>query len=260
MIVSGGVSVGPYDVVQARVRDDRPHRPLARRRPARQAVRVRARRGRRPPEPGAPVRAARQPGLGVRDVRAVRPAGDPAARRPPATSLRPVDRAVLEEPVTKSPGRRAYPARDRGPRALTAPRPATPRGRVRVRLAGRAGESRPLGARRRRRARRHPGAARTRRGRRGGRALVARPRLTRPNVPGLEPRPPTRTPDGSPPPGTIVASRRIHGPQRRAARRTPPPDPRRPARPAADGRRQRQADHGPPRRRRGGRSPCRRRR
>ena len=41
LIVSGGVSVGPYDVVKTAHRDDRPDRPVAGRGPARQAVRVR---------------------------------------------------------------------------------------------------------------------------------------------------------------------------------------------------------------------------
>ena len=71
------------------VRGVRHHRPVAGRGPARQAVRVRDRSraaattaGSGAPA-GAAVRTARQPGLDLRDVRAVRPAGTASAGRAP---------------------------------------------------------------------------------------------------------------------------------------------------------------------------------
>ena len=108
VVVSGGVSVGPYDVVRHGVRRRRAHQPVARRRPAGQAVRVRPRRRRRPGGtrcslfglPGNPVSSFVTFELFVRPV-IRRLAG-------PARLHRPVDRAVLEEAVTKSKGRRGY--------------------------------------------------------------------------------------------------------------------------------------------------------
>ncbi len=90
IIVSGGVSVGPYDVVRSAFAEFgaidlwrvavQPGKPFA------------FGTGRPPggddaPDPdgaaGAPVRAARQPRLDLRDIRAVRSAGAPSARRTP---------------------------------------------------------------------------------------------------------------------------------------------------------------------------------
>ena len=106
VIVSGGVSVGPYDVVRAAFEAVgqielwrvavQPGKPFA--------FGTARRRGRRP---GPPVRTAGQPGLELRDLRAVRPAGAPPAGRLPDL-LRPSEPGVLVEPVTKSRGRRAY--------------------------------------------------------------------------------------------------------------------------------------------------------
>ena len=100
---------------QARVREGRPDRPLAGRRPAR-ASRSRSARPTRP-DGGqrAAVRPAGQPGLELRDVRAVRPAGDPGARRPaaPTGCCGRSTAACCEEPVSKSPGRRGFLRVDR---------------------------------------------------------------------------------------------------------------------------------------------------
>ena len=65
-----------------RLRGRRLDRPVAGRRPTGQAVRVRdrARPGGGPPRPA--LRPARQPGVELRDVRAVRPTRDPARGRP----------------------------------------------------------------------------------------------------------------------------------------------------------------------------------
>ena len=83
LIVSGGVSVGPYDVVKTAIETHRPDRPLAGRGPARQAVRLR-RRDR--PGGGAPVLLFGLPGNPVSSAVTfelfVRPAIR-APRRPP---------------------------------------------------------------------------------------------------------------------------------------------------------------------------------
>ena len=80
VVVSGGVSVGPYDVVRLAFDAVGPHQPVAGRGPARQAVRLRA--GRDAATLAGPaVRTARQSRLVVRDVRAVRAAGDPPPGR-----------------------------------------------------------------------------------------------------------------------------------------------------------------------------------
>ena len=184
IIVAGGVSVGPYDVVEAAFEAVgeielwrvavQPGKPFAfgtagHRRPGGRSAAALA------------VRAAGQPGLELRDLRAVRPPGDPRAwPGRDATSSGRVDRAVLGETVPKSRGRRAF-------LRVTAERDAhgTPRrddrGRVRVQprgRAGRAGEPRAVGAGDGRRPRRHPRGGRPPPGRRRGRAVVARPGLT----------------------------------------------------------------------------------
>ena len=83
VIVAGGVSVGPYDVVknafEALGSVDlwrvavQPGKPFA---------------FGRSTDGGRPLRAAGQPGLRLRDVRAVRPPGDPPAGRPPPPAPR----------------------------------------------------------------------------------------------------------------------------------------------------------------------------
>ena len=123
IIVSGGVSVGPYDVVKLELRGGRHRRPLAGRGPAGQALRLRARAATAAPaprtsRPRAPVRPAGQPRVVVRDVRAVRAAGAPAAGRLPRGCFGPSTAAVLEEPVTKGTGPARVPARP-GQRAPT---------------------------------------------------------------------------------------------------------------------------------------------
>jgi molybdopterin molybdotransferase len=135
IVVSGGVSVGPYDVVRAAFAE------IGRMELWRVAV-----------QPGKPFAfgVVDRPGGGrtllfglpgnpvssfVTFELFVRPAIRRLAGLPPARLLRSPDRAVLVEPVSKSPGRRAYlrvvaerdeaggPLRDDG-------------GRVHVRLAG----------------------------------------------------------------------------------------------------------------------------
>ena len=129
-----------------------------------------------PTRTAAAVRAAGQPGLDVRDVRAIRPARDPRARRPRRCLSAGRSRGPRET-VSKSSGRRAFIRVDaerdeRGPRSATsaAACPSTWR-------RGRAGEPRDVRPRDRRRARGHPRSRRHPR-RRRGRAVVARPRLT----------------------------------------------------------------------------------
>ena len=109
VVVSGGVSVGPHDVV----------------RPAFERVGA-----------GALWRVAVQPRPPVAVGLAARPPLRRLAGRPDADLLRPADRAILEEPIEKAPGRRAFlrvaALRERpGGPALR-----DPDGRVRVRLAG----------------------------------------------------------------------------------------------------------------------------
>jgi molybdopterin molybdotransferase len=140
VIVSGGVSVGPYDVVK----------------PAFEAVgrvdlwRVAVQPGKpfafgvasRPPaaDTAAPILLLGLPGnpvsVFVTFELFVRPALRRLAGRPDHELLRPTERAVLEEPVTKSRGRRAYlrvVARRDGPGG---PPLRDVDGRVRVALAG----------------------------------------------------------------------------------------------------------------------------
>ncbi len=158
---------------QDRHRDHRPHRPLAGRRPARQAVRVRDRRSPGRWRPGPPVRPPRQPGLVRRHLRALRPPRHPRARGParpaPAGRSRRPGRTGLQEPrPPRIHPRRSRPRRDRRPDPRRSwPRPRPPRGR--------AGESRHLGPRRRRRPGGHPRSRRLAPRRRRGRAVVARP-------------------------------------------------------------------------------------
>ena len=136
IIVSGGVSVGPYDVVRDGVRGVRLHRPLAGRGPAGQAVRVRDRAaGRR----SAPILLFGLPGNPVSTFVTfelfVRPALRRLAGRRDDDLHRAVDRAVLTGPVSKSPGRRGYQRVIAERDAAGAPvRDA--QGRVPVRLAG----------------------------------------------------------------------------------------------------------------------------
>jgi molybdopterin molybdotransferase len=139
VIVSGGVSVGPYDVVRgafARVGTVdlwraaiQPGKPFA--------FGTAPRGGDRP---GPPVLLFGLPGNPVSVFVTfevfVRPALRRLAGRNPDALLRPVDAAVLEEPVTKSAGRRAFLRVS----ALRDPATGAPirdaAGRVRVVLAG----------------------------------------------------------------------------------------------------------------------------
>ncbi len=139
VIVSGGVSVGPYDVVRgafARVGTVdlwraaiQPGKPFA--------FGTAPRGGDRP---GPPVLLFGLPGNPVSVFVTfevfVRPALRRLAGRNPDDLLRPVDAAVLEEPVTKSAGRRAFlrVAARRDPATGAPIRDAA--GRVRVVLAG----------------------------------------------------------------------------------------------------------------------------
>ncbi len=134
IIVSGGVSVGPYDVVRAAFEEIgtvdlwrvavQPGKPFA--------FGVARPGGDRPPVllfglPGNPVSTFVTFELFVR----------PALRRLQgrATLVRPVDRAVLLEPVTKSSGRRSY-LRVRAERDADGIPRRDARGHVLVRLAG----------------------------------------------------------------------------------------------------------------------------
>jgi molybdopterin molybdotransferase len=134
LIVSGGVSVGPYDVVKTAIetigRIDlwrvavQPGKPFA--------FGVADRPGGAAPVllfglPGNPVSSA------VTFELFVRPAIRSLAGR--TDLLRPVDRAVIGEPVTKSHGRRAF-LRVEAERDETGAPLRDGRGRVRVRLAG----------------------------------------------------------------------------------------------------------------------------
>ena len=219
LIVSGGVSVGPYDVVKTAIetigRIDlwrvavQPGKPFA------FGVADRPGGG----SAGPAVRPARQPGLLGGHVRAVRPARRSAALAGRHDLLRPVDRAVLGEPVSKSHGRRAF-LRVEADRDATGAPIRDGRGPRRGPPRGRAGEPRHLGPGRRRRPGGHPRggrfAAGRRRGRRSG-GSTAHDGVTRL----------TRLPDPEDPMESQTA----------ATRRTAPALPRRPGRPAADGRR-----------------------
>ena len=176
IVVSGGVSVGPYDVVRLAFEQlGRIGLPVARRRAARQAVRVRG----APPATGRPVLLFGLPGNPVSSFVTFELFVRPALRRLAGHRdlLRPRDRAVLEEPVSKSPGRRGFQRvtalrdGDGGPERDGA-------GRVRVRLAGWAGEPRDVRPRGGGRARRRPGVGRPAAGRSRSGAALARPRLS----------------------------------------------------------------------------------
>ena len=134
LIVSGGVSVGPYDVVKTAMetigRVDlwrvavQPGKPFAF--------------GTTPrPDGGAPILVFGLPGNPVSSAVTfelfVRPAIRQLAGR--TELLRPADRAVLSEPVTKSHGRRAFLRVQAERDELGAP-VRDERGRVRVHLAG----------------------------------------------------------------------------------------------------------------------------
>ena len=123
---------------QDRVRDDRPDRPVAGRRPAGQAVRVRARRRDRAAAtpvllfglPGNPVSSARH-------LRAVRPAGDPARSRAAATcSATGRPGASSASRSRKSHGPAGLPPRRSRERDADGAPVRDEQGRVRVRLAG----------------------------------------------------------------------------------------------------------------------------
>ena len=227
------------------VRGVRRDRAVAGRRAAGQAVRVRHRAGtgrRCRPRPSAdpPLRPSRQPGVDIRDLRALRPARAPPARRSPRSDLfRPRDRAVLaragleeQRPTGVHPGLR---------RARRRWHAATRRlGRVRVRLAGGAGGQ---GS--------HVLSALA-----VADALAVIPEATTPSTPELRSSSGGSTaPDG----GATARSRRYPRPRddrppggsTGPARRAPAPVARRSDRPAAHGRRVRQAGDRAPRSRRG---------
>lgn len=134
LIVSGGVSVGPYDVVKTAIetvgRVDlwrvavQPGKPFAF--------------GTAPrPGGGAPVLLFGLPGNPVSSAVTFELFVRPAIRRLAGRKdlLRPVDRAVLEEAVKKSHGRRAF-LRVEAERDASGAPARDERGRVRVRLAG----------------------------------------------------------------------------------------------------------------------------
>ena len=140
---------------QDRDRDHRPHRPVAGRRPAGQAVRVRDRgRG-----PAAARRSCCSACPATRSRRAV--TFELFVR--PRSGAWPVA-ATCSDPSIGRSSARPSPRATAGGRSCASSPSATPtarrsrdeRGRVRVRPGGRAGEPRHLGARRRRRPRRHP--------------------------------------------------------------------------------------------------------
>jgi molybdopterin molybdotransferase len=135
IVVSGGVSVGPYDVVRLAF-DAVGHVDLWRVavQPGKPFAFGRASRNGHPDRsillfglPGNPVSSFVTFELFVRPVLR-RLAGD-------ARLHRPIDRAVLEEPVSKSPGRRGF-QRVAAVRAPDGSPVRDERGRVRVRLAG----------------------------------------------------------------------------------------------------------------------------
>jgi len=134
LIVSGGVSVGPYDVVKTAMetigRVDlwrvavQPGKPFAFGTAAR-------------PGGGAPILVFGLPGNPVSSAVTFELFVRPAIRRLAGRTelFRPADRAVLDEPVTKSHGRRAFLRVQAGRGDDGAPL-RDERGRVRVRLAG----------------------------------------------------------------------------------------------------------------------------
>ena len=237
VVVSGGVSVGPYDVVKLAFEDVgqielwrvavQPGKPFAFGRGRRD--------GRDGPVLLSACRATRCRASSRSSCSCGRSSG---ARRPRRDLLRPVDRAVLEERDARATGG-GLPARDRGARTRTGSPARDERAASACALAGGQG-SHVLSALAAADALAVvPEAVDTRRGRHRGRAVVARPRLSDPTRDRAASRP-----------GSIGAAGGSMVP-RRPARRAPPADPRRPQRPAADGRRQREAGHRPPRRRRG---------
>ena len=247
LIVSGGVSVGPYDVVRAAFEAFGTVRPLAGRGPAGQAVRVRhgtgARHGRgrraRPPAllfglPGNPVSTF------VTFELFVRPAIRRLAGHRDDDLFRPRDRAVLAGPVTKSRGRRAFVrvTVERDEHGTPAPRRARPRPREPGRRPGRSGQPRAVGA-----------GDRPTRWPSSPRPTTACPAAPRSSCGG------STGPDALPGAASRPLSSGRDGPQTRpaapTARRAPPAHPRRSRRPAAHGRRLGQARHRPARRRRG---------
>ncbi|HET9345532.1 MAG TPA: gephyrin-like molybdotransferase Glp [Candidatus Limnocylindrales bacterium] len=135
IVVSGGVSVGPYDVVKLAFekvgRIDvwrvavQPGKPFA----FGTAERPDGGRALLFGLPGNPVSSF------VTFELFVRPAIRALAGYPPDRLLRPVDRGVLEEPVSKSPGRRGF-VRVIAARDGTGSPARDDAGRVRVRLAG----------------------------------------------------------------------------------------------------------------------------
>ena len=238
---SGGVSVGPYDVVKTAFEAIGHDRPVAGRGPARQAVRVRdaptARAAATPVLlfglPGNPVSC-------VRDVRAVRPARRSGAWPAAATSS---GRSTGPSSASRSPRATAGAAflrvaaeRDADGRAdprRAGPRPrATSAGGQGSHVISALAAADALAV--------IPEARRRAAGRRRGRAVVARPGMmpaTRPTDPTDPEEPMDRRPA--------------------AARRAPPADPRRPSgRPRMVDVSAKPVD-GPARRRRGARSPCR---
>ena len=187
LIVSGGVSVGPYDVVRAAFEAFgtvdlwrvavQPGKPFAfgtGRAPGDDA-------DERPARDPA-VRPAGQPGLDLRHLRAVRPAGHPSPRRAPRRRPLPPDRSRRPErpgheeqrPARLRPGDRGARRGRHSPARRSRPRPGEPGRRRRW-----TGESRAVGAGHGRRPGGHPRVRRQPAGRCRGRALVARPRLTR---------------------------------------------------------------------------------
>ena len=151
--------------------DDRPDRPLARRRPAGQAVRLRRRRS--PGGGGRPVLLFGLPGNPVssaRHVRAVRAAGDPARWPGGATCSGRSTAPSSARPSRKSPGRRAFLRVDGRARRRLARRSATAAAASASACAGGQGSHVHLGARRGRRPRGRPrGRSTTLAGRRRGR-------------------------------------------------------------------------------------------
>ena len=266
IIVSGGVSVGPYDVVKAAFETDRPDRPVAGRGPAGQAVRIRDRaRGRaaarRSCSSGCPGTRSRR--LSPSSCSSGRRSGRLAGRR---DLLRPVDRrGPRRARLAKSAWPARVPARHRRPRRPTG-RPSATRGRVAVRfVARRAGEPRHLGPRRRGRAGGHPRGGTTRcrpapRSQLWWLDRVGHDASRR----AVAPCPATRRmdPTGAPPAATARERRRLPtstGPDGRAWS-TSPPSPSRPAAPSRKRGRVVARDHEPRhrRRRRQGRRPRRR--
>jgi len=134
LIISGGVSVGPYDVVRTAMetvgRVDlwrvavQPGKPFA--------FGVAPR-----PDGGAPVLVFGLPGNPVSSAVTFELFVRPALRRLAGRTdlFRPVDRAVLVDPATKSHGRRAF-LRVRADRTPDGSPDRDERGRVHVRLAG----------------------------------------------------------------------------------------------------------------------------